>query len=244
MTHTLVLLAHPEPASFNGAWAQANCDASRALGHSVEFCDLYASGFDPAERSAHYTDAPYPFDPLMAQETRTTPPDAARELARLTRANRLILHFPMWWFAPPAMVKGWCGRVLVHDTGHRYDTGRLSRLEVLFCVTTGGSAAESGPNGREGDWRLLLWPLAHTFRYLGAAVKQPVAVHGVHGYHTGDQRAALDRRLAQTLSDQPRLVAEWSTLPNIRFHADTDFDAAGHLRKVVPSHSPFIRHPA
>ncbi|NCO20656.1 MAG: NAD(P)H-dependent oxidoreductase [Rhodobacterales bacterium] len=247
MPTTLVLLAHPEPASFNGAWARSSVDAARALGHDVLFSDLYASGFDPAECAGHYAKPPTPFDPLKAQENNAPPPDVAGQIAQLARADRLILHFPMWWFAPPAMVKGWCDRVLahghLHDTAHRFDTGRLSRLEVLFCITTGGDAVESGPDGREGDWRLLLWPLAQTLRYVGATVKQPVAVHGVHGYHTGARRIALESRLAKTLADHFGLLANWAHRPAMPFNPDHDFDDEGRLRIDAPSHTPFIRHP-
>lgn len=247
MATTLVILAHPEPASFNGAWARASCDAARALGHDVMFADLYASGFDPAERPGHYATPPRPFDPLKAQEAGPIPADVAPLLDQLTSADRLILHFPMWWFAPPAMVKGWCDRVLVHgalhDTANRFDTGRLARLEVLFCVTTGGDAVESGPDGREGDWRMLLWPLAQTLRYCGATVKQPEAVHGVHGYHKGARRAALETRLAETLTRHPALLADWPNRPAMPFNPDSDFDATGCLKADAPSHTPFIRRP-
>lgn len=248
MPRTHVVLFHPEPGSFNGAWARASLAASDALGHATTFSDPYAEGFDPAERAAHYAAPPVPFDPLKAQQhAAPLPKDTAREVERLRGADRLILHFPMWWFAPPAMVKGWCDRVLAHghthDTKTRFDTGQFSRLEVLFCVTTGGDAVESAPDGREGNWRLLLWPLAQTFRYMGARVKQPVAVHGVHGYHRGDRETALRRRLQGTLEAQAALLAGWQDIPAMPFNPDADFDDTGRLRPGAPSHSPFIRRP-
>lgn len=52
MTTTLIVLAHPDKRSFNGAWAKATADACRALGHDVLWSDLYGMGFDPAEWAA------------------------------------------------------------------------------------------------------------------------------------------------------------------------------------------------
>ncbi len=250
MPTTLVVLAHPEPRSFNAQWAQASAAASAAQGHDVIWSDLYAMGFDPAERPQHYDHPPdVPFDPLKAQQNAsatTLPRDIAAEVDKLRRADRIIFHFPMWWFSPPAMLKGWCDRALTHGALHttatRFDTGLLKGKKALLCVTTGSSAEESAHNGKEGDVNLLLWPLAYTLRYVGLTVLQPVCVHGVHGYHRGDRATALADRLGNVLEQQSKLIADFDTLPEIAFNADKDFDAQGRLMENKPSHSPFIRH--
>ncbi len=250
MPTTLIVLAHPEPRSFNAQWAQASAEASAALGHDVLWSDLYALGFDPAERAQHYDHpADVPFDPLKAQghaaET-VLPADVAAEVDKLRRADRIIFHFPMWWFSPPAMLKGWCDRALthgaLHSTAERFDNGMLKGKKALLCVTTGSSADESAHNGKEGDVNLLLWPLAYTLRYLGLTVLQPVCVHGVHGYHRGDRATALADRLGKALEGQAELIAGLDALPEIAFNADDVFDARGRLRADRPSVTPFIRH--
>ena len=43
----LVVLAHPERRSFNGAMADVAVETLRGLGHQVAFSDLYRIGFDP-----------------------------------------------------------------------------------------------------------------------------------------------------------------------------------------------------
>ena len=43
----LVILAHPERRSFNGAMADAAVETLRELGYDVAFSDLYRMGFDP-----------------------------------------------------------------------------------------------------------------------------------------------------------------------------------------------------
>lgn len=247
---TLVVLAHPEPRSFTAAWARATADACRALGQGVTVSDLYAAGFDPAERAAHYPGHSGVFD-VMAEQDRAAaegrlPGDASEELARIDAADRVIFHFPLWWFAPPAMLKGWTERVLVHGRAHtsrrRFDNGPYRNKTALFCVTTGASVVESGPDGREGDTRLLLWPLAQTLHYCGFKVKQPVLVHGVHGFHKGPAKQALETRLNDRLLDQRALIEGFERLPDMRFSPDTDFDSEGRLRPGAESVSPFIRN--
>ena len=248
MTTVLVVLAHPEPRSFCGHWADATERAAEEAGHTVLRTNL--GDFDPVERAEHYADPGTPFDVLKAQERAShaamLPPDVATEVAKVEAADRIVFHFPLWWFAPPAMLKGWFERVLVHgrthDVDHRFDNGRFRGRKALFCVTTGANDAESGPDGKEGDTRLHLWPAAYTLRYLGFDVLDPVILHGVHGYHRDERKTALEARLGAAIAGQADLMARYDDLPIMPFNADTDFDAAGRLKPGAPSHSPFIRN--
>ena len=252
MPTTLIVLAHPDRRSFNGTWSDATEAAARAQGDRVLRSDLCQMGFDPVERAAHYAGWPdaVPFDPLKAQEAAaeasTTPADVAADVAKIRQADRIVLHFPLWWFAPPAILKGWFDRAFqhgaLHDVDRRFDTGLLRGKRVLMCVTTGSRAEESAHNGKEGDVRLLLWPTAYTLRYLGFDVLEPVVVHGVHGYHRGDRKTELTKRLAATLAAQHSVIAGFDTHPLLTFNRDDDFDELGRLRPDRPSYSPFIRH--
>ena len=47
MTTTLIVLAHPEPLSFNGAWAAATRQACMTAGDTVLTSDLVEMAFDP-----------------------------------------------------------------------------------------------------------------------------------------------------------------------------------------------------
>ena len=106
---TLIVLAHPERQSFCGAWAEASAAAAEATGDRVLWSDLYGLGFDPAEGPEHYAAPPAPFDTLKAQEQAASghlPADVAAEADKIRAADRIVFHFPLWWFAPPAMLKG------------------------------------------------------------------------------------------------------------------------------------------
>ena len=252
MPTTLVVLAHPDRRSFNAAWADSTVQASRNAGHEVLWSDLFAMGFDPVEGRHHHTDWPAdaPFDPLKAQEQSAAKgalaPDVQAEIAKIRQADRIIFHFPIWWFSPPAILKGWFERVLVHGALHRvdarFDAGLCAEKTALFCVTTGAKDAECGFDGKEGDLALLLWPVAYTLRYLGFTVLEPATVHGVHGYHKGQQAADLERRLQAVLAEQEAVIAGFDQRPRLAFNADSDFDQDGRLRADRPSYTPFIRH--
>ena len=252
MTTTLIVLAHPDRRSFNGAWAEATAEASEALGHTVLWSDLASMGFDPVESPRHYPRYSHKraFDPLKAQEeaaeATTLPEDVAAEIAKVLAADRIVLHFPLWWFAPPAILKGWFDRVFAHGKLHtvdnRFDRGLCKGKTALFCVTTGSSAKESAFNGKEGDVQMLLWPTAYTLHYLGFTVLEPVMVHGVHGYYEGRKLEDLHSRLQDAIRDQRSLVAALDDHPVWRFNPDDDFDGDGRLKPDRPSHSLFIRH--
>lgn len=100
----------------------------------------------------------------------------------------------------------------------RFDSGLLRGKRALFCVTTGARASETGPDGKEGETRLLLWPLAYTLRYCGMDVAEPVLTHGVHGYHEGARKADLEARLARVLADQRAVIATLETRPLLPFN--------------------------
>lgn len=252
MVTSLIVLAHPERRSFNAAWAQATKEACAALGHTVLWSDLVAMGFDPVEGPEHYgsADTGERFDPLKAQKQAVArdavPHDVAAEIDKVLMADRVIFHFPMWWFAPPAILKGWFDRVLMrgalHSSTQQFDNGICRGKTALFCVTTGATSAECALNGREGDAAMLLWPAAQTLRYVGFDLLSPKIVSGVHGFHDGSARAELDARLTQVLAEQAALIADWDARPRMAFNADDDFDSDGRLLPDRPSHSFFIRH--
>ena len=249
MTTTLIIVAHPEPMSFNGQWAAATASACSALGHEVIWSDLYRMGFQPAESAVHYPDHDGPFDPLKAQEEAalngTLAPEITAEIDKIKRADRLIFHFPMWWFGPPAMLKGWFDRALAHGALHnvdqRFDTGMCRGKKALFCVTTGSSAYESAPGGKEGNANMLLWPSAYVLRYCGFDVLEPVFAHGVHGYHKDKRKAALEARLQKLLAAQTEIIQGFDDLPLIKFNADTDFDENGQITPDAKSVTDFIK---
>lgn len=96
----LVILAHPNPASFNAAIAQTVVQTLEAAGYEVMFHDLYAEGFDPVLPTGE-----------VCQDA-VLPPLVAQHIADLMTARGIVIVHPSWWGQPPAILKGWLDRVL------------------------------------------------------------------------------------------------------------------------------------
>lgn len=128
----LIVLAHPLKPSLSAHLAGISATCLQGHGNDVRLLDLYAEGFAPAltpeERAAYYKDS---FD----------------DTAGLAGVETLILVFPTWWFALPAMLKGWIDRSFL--PGVAYDhasdlsalTPRLTSLRHVVAITTLGSPA-------------------------------------------------------------------------------------------------------
>jgi putative NADPH-quinone reductase len=97
--------------------------------------------------------------------------DSAAEAAELLAADRLVMLFPVQWYAPPATFKVWADDVLTRMYFDRYETeGRLMEGKPLLVCATVGSVAEAyGPDGRSlYSLEELLRPLeamAHRCRF-------------------------------------------------------------------------------
>ncbi|WP_250462323.1 NAD(P)H-dependent oxidoreductase [Microbulbifer litoralis] len=67
--NVLIVLAHPEPQSFNGLLAGSAVEVLQSAGHRVQLDDLYREQFDPVEKASNYADRDEerPFAPLTEQ---------------------------------------------------------------------------------------------------------------------------------------------------------------------------------
>ena len=85
-------------------------------GAAVRLHDLLADGFDPVLRLADG-------DPHARAVPSSTDPLVARYQEDVRWAERYIVVHPVWWFAPPAILKGWIDRILVDGVALRQRTG-------------------------------------------------------------------------------------------------------------------------
>ena len=248
----LVVIAHPDKNSFTQQWAKESIHGARNLEHEVLVSDLYEMKFDPIEKAAHY-DFTYPknqFDVLRTQEfhsqNNSLPKEVLTELEKINRCELIIFHFPIWWFSPPAALKGWMERVFVngaaHDTTYRFDKGKLKNKRAQFCVTMGASKQESSFNGKEADIEMLLWPMAYTLKYLGMDVLPHKIINSVHSYHKDNKKIEIEKNLKSELQNQLSFIQNCQLAEPLKFNKDTDFSNDGVLKESALSHSPFIRH--
>lgn len=132
--HVLVLYCHPVETSFAAALHKEVVKNLLAAGHTVDDCDLYAEGFNPVmsrEERLGYHDVPRNQEAL------------ASHIARLRRADALVLCFPTWCFGLPAMLKGYFDRIFM--PGVAFDLSEpanvkpmLTNLKRIAAVVTYG----------------------------------------------------------------------------------------------------------
>jgi len=106
-----IILAHPDPASFNHAIAAEVAAVASANEHEVRLHDLYAEGFAPV---------------LPAVETRREaqlPDQIERHCREIAEADGIVIVHPNWWGQPPAILKGWIDRVVRPGVAYQFDEG-------------------------------------------------------------------------------------------------------------------------
>lgn len=241
----LIVLAHPERASFSGGLVDVAIETLAASGHVVELDDLYREGFDPVERASNYprdADNDY-FAPLTAQRTHykqgSLPEDVQREIARLEWADLVVFQFPLWWHAQPAILKGWFDRVLVYgglySGSMRYNQGYFRGKRAVCSVTTGSPEQAFMPFGRAGNMVEWLWPIHSSLYYVGYDVLAPQVSYGVQGGGIQYQEEAAFRERLEAMKDAwvTRLVGLDQEL-SIPFTTWDDWDENGVLRQTNP----------
>ena len=247
-----IVLAHPEPLSFNAHLANEARAVLAADGWTVTATDLYACGFDPCERAHHYRDRAdmQRFDAQAEQRHASDggalPAFVVEELARLDEADLLILQYPMWWHMPPAILKGWFDRVFVYGGAYsarrRFETGRFAGKRALLSVTVGTARPTYEHDGRSGDISLMLWPVEFTLAYVGYDIMAPFVAYGVESGLRYSDPAEVEGRLAGVVDDLRADLRGLSERPTIPFNRMSEWGADGRILPDAPVYSPYIRH--
>lgn len=106
-----VILAHPDPDSFNHAVAQKAVEAAQTNGHVVFFHDLYQEEFDPLLTSEE-----------IASDAEL-PPAIRRHCEEIAEADGIVIVHPNWWGQPPAILKGWVDRIIRPGVAYEFLEG-------------------------------------------------------------------------------------------------------------------------
>jgi putative NADPH-quinone reductase len=153
----LYLYCHPLADSYHGALRTEALAALNGAGHEIDHCDLYAENFEPvltAQMRRNYHD------------TALNRQGLEPHVARLQRAEALIVQFPTWCFGMPAMLKGYFDRLIM--PGVAFDLSNpadvkpmLHNLKVIHGIVTYGrprhQAIYMGDPPRKAVTRYLPW---------------------------------------------------------------------------------------
>lgn len=223
--NVLIVYAHPEPTSLNGALKDFTVSRLQAAGHNVQVSDLYAMNWKATVDADDSQDAPVGehFNPSLdskhAFANGRQREDIAREQEKLRWADGVILQFPLWWFSMPAILKGWVERVYAfgfaygvgeHSDsrwGNRYGEGAMTGKRAMLMVTMGGWDSHYSARGINGPMEDLLFPIQHgVLHYPGFDVLPPFLV-----YRTSRMDEAKFAETSEALGR--RLDDLWTTRP-------------------------------
>ena len=132
-----VILAHPDPGSFNHAIAQTAVETIKENRHRVFFHDLYQEKFDPLLNREEIAEAA------------ALPTAIKIHCEEIAAADGIVIVHPNWWGQPPAILKGWVDRVirpgvayefLEGDSGEGVPKGLLKARAALVFNTSNTEA--------------------------------------------------------------------------------------------------------
>jgi len=215
--NVLLVLAHPERRSFNGALFDTAVKALARGGHEIVTSDLYRMGFNPvSDRHNFRTVKDSEYLKLQAEEMYATAnvgfvEELEVEIRKLESCDLLVLQFPLWWFALPAILKGWFDRVLVmgrtYGQGALYEKGKFRGKRALLCLTTGGPEDAYLMAGLHGDIHAILRPIQRgVLEFVGFDVLAPQI-------HFGAARVNAEQREKWLIQYAERLRAIQSEKP-------------------------------
>lgn len=215
----LWIFAHPEHRSLNASLMAEGLRTLEENGHEHRVSDLYAMGWKPVVDGDDVGREPAGSGRLLvgaeqerAYESGHLSEDIRAEQRKIDWADALVFQFPLWWFGPPAILKGWFDRVLVQGFAfgvrdeqgrtRRYGDGGLAGKRALTVTSVGARESGFGPRGIHGHMDEVLFPLLHgTFWYAGMAALPPLVVYGADRATEADavERAAELRERLRTL---------------------------------------------
>ena len=187
-----VIVAHPSAASFNLSVARAYVAAAGGKGHEVVLRDLYRMKFDPCLAQDEIPGAPG-FAPHA---------DIVAERALLAGTSVFALVYPLWFNAPPAILKGYLDRVF--GLGFAYAAVPGGTKPLL----SGGRLISFTSSGAPDSWLRLTSGLEASRRLIDdhfAEVCGLVCVGHVHfgGITSGIRPDAVERSL-ETVREEVR----------------------------------------
>ncbi len=230
-----IVHAHHEPRSFNGATTRLACERLEAAGQEVRISDLYAMGFDPiSDRRNFMTVADGTYLKQQAEETYVAAhdgfaPDIQAEMDKLFWCDLLILQFPLWWFAMPAILKGRVDRVFaaggcIYGGGKWYDRRVFVGKRAMCAVTVGGGEGMYGADGLNGPIGTILFPINRgILAFTGFTVVEPFLVYA-------PARMSPEER-SDFLEAYARRVLSIGSAPTLRYRSLDDFDETYRLKQ-------------
>ncbi|MER7171310.1 NAD(P)H oxidoreductase [Streptomyces mesophilus] len=168
------MVGHPRTDSLTAELARQAQVRLESSGFTVDVLDLYREGFDPRLGPED--------EPDWADRDKAYSAEVHAHMRRVEAAEVMVIVFPLWWFGPPAILKGWIDRVWNHGFAYGRSRPRLAGKRMLWLTAVSYT---------EADFTSLGWDrtVTHVLRtgiseYCGIT---DAAVHFVHDSLNADE---------------------------------------------------------
>jgi NAD(P)H dehydrogenase (quinone) len=234
-----IILAHPEEKSFNSSLASAQREALINSGHQVRYKNLYREHFNPLltrEDFPHISKQQhiqFPTAQCEAFKKKTTVNDIAEEHENLIWADAVIIQFPLWLYGMPAILKGWCERVLSEGFAHEpaknlwFENGGMSDTRLLLSLTTNGKRITFTSRGRHGSLDIILWPILNAFWFAGFKIVEPFIAFDVIRSTNQQRTEMINQSVKKALTIKDASLLE--------VHPLNDYERNGILKAEIES---------
>lgn len=202
--NALIVYAHPEPRSMNGAMMEVIRERFAVHGWNVAVTDLYANRLRAVPSRADFIQLRNPerfslvHEQRHAQTLRSYRSDILDQQDKVAAADLIVFQFPLWWYGVPAIMKGWAERILTHgfayDDEHVFEHGLLQGKLAMLSLTTGATRAELDADSRHtGTVEQFLRPFSGgVIGFCGIEVVDPFVAYAVGHMGEAGRRHTLD----------------------------------------------------
>jgi NAD(P)H dehydrogenase (quinone) len=192
-------------------------------GHEIKTSDLYQMNFNPVSDRNNFTsvkDSSFlklQIEEMYATEVNGFVHDINIEQEKVEWCDLMIWQFPLWWFALPAILKGWADRIFAmgrfYKKGCYYETGILNGKKALLSITTGSPSDAYLKEGLQGDIYGILKPIHRgILEFVGFSVLKPQLSYSVAHLTDEERKAELEKwsaRLKQIFDEEKIYVEKY-----------------------------------
>lgn len=230
--NVFIVYAHHDQNSFANAMRDRAVGVLENAGHEVRVSDLHAMKFKAVADDGDFT-TPRPMGASTVTNYQarqkaavidgTFAPDIVAEHDKLDWADAVLFVFPYYFFNMPAILKGWCERIIVFGKHYDFDsptvgsyaTGGLRGKRALIGMSSGAPAPVSGTGASRHHERIE--PMQNgSLNYCGFDVMTPFIGWGVPWVGPDKLVGYLDDwavRVRDLFDEQPELPAAEGPTP-------------------------------
>ncbi|MGL1892488.1 MAG: NAD(P)H-dependent oxidoreductase [Spirochaetaceae bacterium] len=131
--NVLIIYTHPNRKSLNGGFLEKTVEGLKLNSsvQNIEVLDLYQENFNPA----------LIFNEDKRRRDMFKDPLLNRYRDQITKSDKIVFIYPIWWGRPPAMLLGFFDQLFATNFAYKYEKGQIMPTGLLkgkkvICIST------------------------------------------------------------------------------------------------------------